>query len=173
MALNAAELIEQLRRTGFHDVAGTQASAHIPVSRALLNQLVAQSVPATGVVRRVDVQPQPGDRFNAIVTTTWPLVPPVTIAIAIEQQPEFPASPMLVLRWSLAAGLGAIASQFVGAFNDKLPPGVRLEGEHVFVDIRAAAAGTPLAEALPFLSAFRLHTAADCAIVEVELRVGS
>src|SRR2546421_1351633 len=158
MGLNAADLIAQLQRTAFRDVAGSKVSARIPVSRTLLNDLVAQSLPPTAPIRRIDVVPRPDDCFDAVVTTAWRLVPPLTIGVRIERQPEFPSSPTLVLRWSLAAGLDAIISQFVGALGKWLPPGVRLEGDRVLLDIRTLAAGTAIADALPYASALALHT---------------
>ena len=66
-------------------------------------------------------------------------MPPLTVHVAVDQQPRFPASPFLVLRWSFLAGLGAIASKFVGALERKLPPGIRLDGDRIVVDIAAIA----------------------------------
>jgi len=172
MATNVADILNDLQRSGLRDVAGAHVFAHVPVSRALVNRLAAEAIDGHRTLKRVDVQPRDGDRFDVTVTLAWALVPPLTIAVAVDRQPEFPSSPTLVLRWSLAAGLDAIASQFTGALNDRLPPGVRLDGDRVLIDIRALAAGhAPLAQALPHVVSLRLRTAEDRAIVDVEWRV--
>jgi hypothetical protein len=172
MATNVLTILDELQRSGFRDIAGAHVFAHVPVSRELLNRLVAQALEEHRAVRRVEIQPRPGDRFDVIVTLAWALVPPLTVAVVVDRQPELPASPTLVLRWSLAAGLAAIASQFVGALNDRLPTGVRLEGDRVLVDIAAlAAAYAPLAQALPYVAALRLRTVDDRAVIDLEWRV--
>lgn len=166
-----SELLARLQSTSFADLAGTRVSARVPVSRALVNDLVARALQArTTPVRQVDIRPQPGDRFDAIVTLTLPLVPPLKVGVVVERQPQFPSSPVLVLRWSLLGGLGAFFSKVFGP-HQRMPPGVRLDGDRLFVDIPAAAAGTPAAQALPFLRGLEVHTAADRLIVHADLEV--
>jgi len=172
MASNVPDILEDLQRSGFRDIAGAHLFAHLPVSRELLNRLVAPAVEGHRAVKRVEIEPQAGDRFDVIVTLTWALVPPFTITVVVDRQPEFPASPTLVLRWSLAAGLGAIASQFTGALTGRLPPGVRLDGDRVLLDIPTLAARhPPLAQALRHVVALRLRTIVDRAVMDVEWRV--
>jgi hypothetical protein len=166
-----ADLIGDLQRTGFRDLAGAHVAATVPIAPALLNQLVADALPRGAVVRRVEVRPRSDDLFDVTVALTWSLVPPLTITLAVERQPEFRDSPILVLRWSLAAGLGAIASQFVGAINHRLPRGVRLDGDRVLLDIPVLAEGTAAAPVLPYVTALRLHARDGRAIVHVELGV--
>jgi hypothetical protein len=172
VVVNGSDILDDLRGSGFRDLAGAHLFAHVPVSRALLDRLAAQAIDGHRAVKRVEIQPRPGDRFDLVVTLAWALVPPLTIAVAVDRQPEFPASPTLVLRWSLAPGLDAIASPFTGALNDRLPPGVRLEGDRVLIDVAALAARyPPLAQALPHLVALRLRTVDDRAAIDLELRV--
>jgi hypothetical protein len=166
-----SELLAHLQSTSFADLAGTRVSARIPVSRVLVNQLVARALLGrTTPVRQVDIRPHAGDELDAIVTLTLPLVPPLRVGIAVERQPQFPSSPVLVLRWSLLGGLGMILSKFIGA-HQKLPPGVRLDGDRLLVDIPAAAAGTPAAPLLAYVRGLEVHTAADRLIVAADLEV--
>jgi hypothetical protein len=173
MGFTPADLIAQLQRTGFRDIAGAHVSAHIPVLRALVNQIVAQALPAGGVIRRLEIRPRADDRFDVVVTTTWSLVPPLTVGVTIERQPEFPSSPLLVLRWSVAPGLDAIASQFVGAFNQRMPPGIRLERDRILIDVPAVALNTAAAAVMPFVAALRVHAAEERLMLDVELRAAS
>src|SRR2546423_1184193 len=127
MALKLADVLARLQRNDFRDVAGARVFAYVPVSPSLVNEMVARTLPTGGAIRRLDVRPLADDRFEVVVTTSWTLVPPVTVTLVVERQPEFPAAPTLVVRWSLAPGLDAIASQFVGSLNRRLPPGVQLD----------------------------------------------
>jgi hypothetical protein len=167
----AAQLIACLRQSGFRDVAGSRISASLPVSRALINHLVARALAGTTApVSAVDIRPRDGDRFEAVVTLTWKIAPPLTVLFTIERQPQLPDSPVLVLRWSFLGGVGAIASRLVGTIA-RLPAGVRLDEDRLFLDIRTLAANGPASEALPFVRRLELHTASDRAIVDVELQV--
>jgi hypothetical protein len=166
-----SSLLDDLRRTRFRDLAGARVSAHVPLSAALLDRIVADALQrTTAPVRRVDVRPVPDDRFELVVSLKWALAPSLTVTLAVDRQPTFPDSPVLVLRWSLPAGLGAIASTFAGWITS-LPDGVRLDGDRILVDVAALAGRGPAAEVLPYVRSFELHTAADAAVVDVELGV--
>ena len=136
-----------------------------------MNQLVAQALEGTTTpVRQVDVQPREGDRLDAMVRVSLPFVPPLKVAIVIDRQPEFPESPVLVLRWSLLGGLGAVASRLLGS-GDRLPPGVRLDGDRLELDIPVLAARSPVAPMLSWVKTLELHTAVDQLLLVVELEV--
>lgn len=164
-------LLTNLQASGFRDVPGGRVSAHIPVTRALLNRVVADAIKGSAApVRSIDIVPRAGDEFDALVTLTWPLVPTLKVTFRIEQQPRFPASPLLILRWSFLGGLGAFASRFVGSLK-QLPDGVRLEDDRLVLDIAAMAGRTPAGEVLRYLKTLELHTVDDHAIVDLELGV--
>jgi hypothetical protein len=170
--MDVAKVLRDLEPSGFRDLAGTRASARIPVSRALVNRAVADALRGTSApIRAIDVQPRPGDRFDVMITVTWPFVPALTMAVGVERQPRFPESPLLVLRWSLLGGVGAIASRFVSSL-DRLPPGVRLDGDRLVIDIPAALRGRGAATALlPFVTALEIHTSNDTVIIETALEI--
>ncbi len=164
-----SSLLADLRRTRFRDLAGARIAARIPIASPLLNRLVADALrQTTAPVRRIDVRPLPGDRFECIVSLKWALVPPLTVAVTIEQQPAIPESPILVLRWSLPAGLSAVVSQFVGALKS-LPDGVRLETDRVLLDLQRLAARGPATEAWSYVTGLELHTTEAAAVIDVTL----
>jgi hypothetical protein len=153
------------------DFAGAHGSARIPVSRALLNRLVADALTrTTSPVRSVDIRPRAGDQFDAVVTVSWPFVPALTVTFTIEQQPTFPDSPILVLRWSFAGALGALASRLLSSF-DRLPDGIRIEGDRLLLNLPLLAVQSPLAPMLGCVKALELHTLDERAVFEVELAV--
>jgi hypothetical protein len=163
-----SSLLDELRRTRFRDLSGARVAAHIPISAPLLDRIVADALRTRKTpVRHVDVRPLAGDRFDLVVTTTWPLVPPLTVTIAVDRQPSFPDSPLLVLRWSLPLGLGTIASMFAGRIRS-LPDGVRLEADRIVIDVAALAHRSGAADVLPFIRSLEFHSTTDAAIVDAE-----
>ena len=173
--MDVSRLLAQLQASEFQDLAGSHLSARVPVSGALLNQIVADVLQTTSApVRSVRLRPLAGERFEAVVTTTLPFVPALTVRIGIEQQARLPDTPYIVLRWSLFGGLGAFAARFVGALEQKLPPGIRLDGDRIFVDVAAMVrrfAPVGPIDPMRFLTLFEIHTADDRAIVDVEALV--
>ena len=160
-----SELLAHLQSSAFEDIAGARVSATVPVSRSLLNSLAARALQGTTTpVRQLDIRPRPGDLIDVIVTVSWPFVPPLKVLVAVERQPQFPGSPVLVLRWSLFGGLGAIAAKLLGTM-DKLPPGVRLDGDHLSLDILALAARSPAASMLQYLKTLEVHTVEDRLVI--------
>jgi hypothetical protein len=167
----ATALLASLQSSAFRDIAGAQVSARVPISRALLNRMVADFMRTTRTpVRDVDIRPRDGDRLDVVISLTWPFVPPLTLSIAIEQQPAFPASPVLLLRWTLLGVLGTIASRVIASL-DRLPPGVTLERDHLELDIPALASPTAAGAILPFVRKLELHTADDVVLLDVDLSV--
>jgi len=153
------------------DFAGAQGTARIPVSRAALNLLVAKALAGRALpVKSIDIRPLSGDRFEAIVAVTWPFVPALTVSFTIERQPSFPASPLLVLRWSFLGAVGALASRLVASLG-RLPAGVALDGDHLILDLPALAAASPAAPFVGYVKTMELHTLEDRAVIEVELAI--
>ena len=168
-----SDLLAQLQSNRFADLAGTRVSARVPVSRALVNQFVARAIQARQPplpVKQIDLRPTDGDRIDALVTVTLPFVPPLKVGVFVERQPIFPSSPVLVLRWTLLGGLGLVISKIVGP-HQKLPPGIRLDGDRILIDIPQAAAATPAAQFIGYLRGLEVHTEGDRLVLAVDLEV--
>ena len=171
MDANVSELLTSLQSSGFRDIAGSRASARIPVSRSLVNRLVAQALQGTSApLREVDVRPHAGDQFDLVLTLSWPFVPPLKVAVTVAQQPAFPASPVLVFRWSLLGALGALASRVIASL-DRLPAGIRLDGDRLLIDLPVVAARGPAATLLPYVKTLQLHTIDERIVLDVELEI--
>lgn len=168
-------LFAQLQTSGFQDVAGTRVSARLPISSALLNQGIDEALRGTSSpVQSVRVRPAAGDRFEAVVTTSMPFVPALTVHIAVDRQPTLPDFPFLVFRWSFLGGLGAFASRFVGALERKLPPGIRLDGDLIVLELRTLATrlGPPGAvDWLRYLLRLEVHTDGDRTVIDIEAAI--
>jgi hypothetical protein len=153
------------------DFAGAHGAARIPVSRVALNRLIADALAGRSLpVKSVDVRPLAGDRFEARIAVTWPFVPALTMSFAIVEQPSFPTSPILVLRWSMLGSVGAFAGKLISSF-DRMPKGVRLDDDRLRLDLAALAAGSPAAPFVGYIKTLELHTLEDAAVIDVELSV--
>jgi hypothetical protein len=131
-------LLLDLRDTKFRDLAGARVSASIPISEPLLNSIVAATMPKNLPVREVSVRPEQSNRFSVRISPKAAFLPQLTVKLDIEKQPQFPAAPELVLRMATMGGLLGLAG---AAFPiaGMLPPGVRLQGDRIIVDLRALA----------------------------------
>ena len=95
-------------------------------------------------------------------------LPAIRIRFAIERQPDLPASPILVLRMVLE-GVAALASPAL-RFLEVLPPGVRLDHDRLHVDLATLLAQYGAADALSYLTALEVTTAAGRVIVSGRLQ---
>jgi hypothetical protein len=164
------DIVAQLQATGFRDVAGARMSAVIPVSEALIDGIIAASIPPTAPVRAVNVRAEPGDRFSVKISARSSFLPSLTLKLHIVRQPELPGSPVLVLRMATMGGLmGFAAAAFPVA--SMLPPGVRLDGEHILVDLYALAAQRGMTEVLNYVRRLRVTTGNGHVVIEVDAGV--
>jgi hypothetical protein len=145
-------------------------SARVPISSPLLNRVVRSALGNASHVRDVDIRPHAGDAFDVLITVSWRFVPAIRVSFAIERQPQLPASPVLVLRWSLFGAAGMIASRLVTSF-DRLPAGVRLDGDRLLLDIPRLAENTPAASVFPYVKSLEFHTVDDRVVVDVEMEI--
>jgi hypothetical protein len=101
------------------------------------------------------------------------LVPPLPVHLEIAGQPEWPASPVLVLRWSLAGGMGVLAraaSPLLATFKT-LPPGVRVDGDLIGIDIAEVLRSRNAGWLVPLVRRLRLHTSEAGVTLKVSLGI--
>jgi hypothetical protein len=150
-----APLLETLRASRFRELAGARLSGTIPVAESLLNSLVAATLPAHAPVRSVTLHPEAADGLSVRITAKAALIPPITLKLAIESQPQLPGSPILTLRMVTLGGLFGLAS---GAIAGMLPPGVTLAGERILIDLGALARQRGHGEIFEYLQRLEVHT---------------
>jgi hypothetical protein len=162
-------ILEQLRASGFADVKGARLSLAIPIGERLLNDIVAASLPPSLPVRDVSVRPRPGNNIQVKARVAkLDFLPPVTVTLEIDQQPRLPDVP-LGLRLRSFPGLASLAGSILSP--DKLPRGIRLEGDRLFVDVRELLDRAGYGDLAPLVE--RLHVASEDGrlLVEVDARV--
>jgi hypothetical protein len=154
------------------ELSGAHVAGAIPLKAGLLNALIAERLStSSSAVASVAIEPAERETFVAHVRLRASIVPPLRITLRIEQQPSFPDSPVLVMRWSMGA-IGALARFATPALAkfDVLPPGVRVDGDLIGVDVAELLRSRGAGELLQYIAMVRVRTEAGRAIVEFEVR---
>jgi hypothetical protein len=150
-------LLRQQLDSGFADLHGAEAAITLPVSERLLNELVAETLPASAPVRDLQIAPEAGDRFSVRLRIgSSPLIPRLKIALSIDRQPELPTSPVVVLKVE-SAGLMSLAGPVLRLLN-ALPAGIVVHEDRIHIDLRALADRRGLAPLLDYLTELRVNT---------------
>ena len=127
--------------------------------------------PDLDFVRELRIRPFAGNRFDVQVRLARPaFLPPINVTAVIERQAELPGAPAIVLRLSSLPGVMAFAGGAAAFFN-VLPPGVRMEGERVHVDIAELARQHGYAEVLGFVRRLQVTTIEGAVVLEIDLGV--
>ena len=163
-------ILQSLRSTGFRDLSDARLSATVPVSERLIDQVVAATLPTSLPVREVHVHPENGNAFAVRLTPRSAFLPSLTLRLTIHRQPSLPESPVLVLRLATMGGLLGLAAAAL-PIAQMLPPGVRLDGEYVHVDLQAIAAQHGFDDVLRFVRAIRVTTDHGRAVLHVDAAV--
>ena len=164
-------LLGRLRATRFAELAGSDARATIRISDRLLNEAVSTFTASATAVRDISVHPRAGNHIDVQLKLARPsFLPPVNLTLHIERQPNLPNAPELVLRVLGAGGILRLAGPAI-ASSGALPPGVRLEGDRVLVDVRALAIARGAAELLEFVEQVQVETEDGALVLLVQAAV--
>ena len=149
---------------------GPRRAVTLPVSDRLLNEILAEALPSSARVRDVDVRARTGNRFAVRAkVAAAPFLPPLNLTVAIDRQPELPASPVLVLRLEMG-GLLAVAGVAL-RFFDALPSGIRIENDRVHVDLAQLLEKQGLSGFLDHLEHLHIDTADGTTILSLRARI--
>ena|SRR5207247_536960 len=130
------KILSQQQAVRFAGFSGSDINSTIRIADPLLNQLIAAQLPPGGPLRSVTVRSHAGNRLGVTLTLARPaFLPPITLTLAVERQATLANDGPLVCRVTGAVGgLMHLAASFIAKLN--LPPGIRLDAEHVHVDVR-------------------------------------
>lgn len=163
-------ILSRLRRSRFSDLSGSEVHATIRVGAPLLNEAASAFVASASAVRDVVIRPRASNRIDVSVKLARPaFLPPLNLTLQIERQPQ-PASPELVLRLSGLGGMMRVAGPAVGLFA-ALPPGVRLDGDHVFINIAAILRQHGQSELLEYTRDVVVLSEEGSLVLQLQLRV--
>jgi hypothetical protein len=169
------DVIDQIRKASGIDpreLPGTRLDGEVPVPAAVLNRVIAERLPPNGPIAALVVEPHDDDRFTVHVRLRSGLVPALKAQVRIVAQPELPSSAVLVLRWSLAGALDFVARFALPALKNfaTLPPGVRVDGDLVGIDVAEILRAKGMEWVLSFVKDVQLHTRPGVAVLQ--LRAG-
>ena len=153
------------------DIAGASVNGELPISNAIVDRLIAEALKGRDLpVEKVTFEAQDADRMLVHLDLRRPL-PTIKMALRIDQQPQ-PDNPVLGLRWSLP-GIGPLAAFATPAlaFFKALPPGIRVEGDRIFVNIRDLATSRGFAEHLNYLRKLQVHATGGRLLATFEIRI--
>jgi hypothetical protein len=165
--------VRSMLGVGLQEVPGATVSGEIPLAAGVINRLIAAQLAAshTAVVAAT-LEPHDGDAFTLRLRLRTPrILPTVKVSARIEQQPEFPARPVIGIRWSLP-GLGPLAllaGPALARFKS-LPPGIRVQGDWITVDLFELLRARGFDELIPYLAGLRLTTLQDRVLIQFRLR---
>jgi hypothetical protein len=157
---------------GLPGLARSEATTILRLSDAVLNQIVAASLPDGGVVRTVTLQVRGGNLVDATVVLNKPsFLPALHVRFAVERQAALPDDPVLTLRMSGGgATLFKLAEPFLGG-SMSLPPGVGLEHDLLRLDVRAVLEARGLAAWLRFVRELVVTTEESTLVVAAAFKV--
>jgi hypothetical protein len=128
-------LIAREQAANFPGLSGSEIQGTLRISADLLNEAIAANL-AAAPLRELTVQPRGGNRLDVRVKLAKPaFLPTLSLTLLIVHQPQLPADPVLVMKLSGAAGIIGLAAPAITSFG-VLPPGVRLDGDRVLIDLR-------------------------------------
>lgn len=163
-------ILERLRASGFRDLAGARITAGVPLSESLLNETIAALLPRGGAVRAATVHPQDQNRLTVRVKLARPeFLPPISVTLAIDRQPALPHTPELVLRVLGLPGLLTLAGPFF-SIGSMLPPGVRLEGDVLTVNLAALLAQHGADDLLALVERLQVRAEAGRLTIDLDAR---
>lgn len=121
------------------DFSGSEAHAMIRISDRLLNEVVARELQQRGgtrFVKDVRLHARGTNVMEVQVSLAKPaFLPPLAVTVSVERQPSVPGDPVVVFKLGGVGGLLRFAGPLAGLASS-LPPGVRLEGDLLSVDVR-------------------------------------
>ena len=163
-------LLRELQRSGFAELAGARASVDLPIADWWLSGIVTGLLKPDGPVREVGIQALAGNELIVRIQLRRPkFLPAIKVRLTIEEQPQLPAAPLLILKIS-RDGITDIARTAL-RFLDALPTGIRLHDNMLLVDLDVLARRHGFAEAFDYLTTFDVTTGAGRVVVRVEAAV--
>jgi hypothetical protein len=136
MSLWLEQLFADVRSGRASDLAGTRMAADIAVSDRLINQVLVEQVAGRGQVRTIEMQTRDGQARVAVKLAKPAFLPPIALTVTVARQPEFPSRPILELHVAMPPAVAAVAGAGL-EFLNVLPPGHRLDGNRLLIDLPA------------------------------------
>lgn len=164
-------LLSRLQASGFADLSGSEARATIRIAAGLLNEAVATFAGSIPAVRDVTVRPRAANHIDVNLKLARPaFLPSLSLTVLIERQPQLPDNPELALRLSGAGGMMRLAGPAISSFG-ALPPGVRLEGDYLFLNLETLLRKHGHSELLTYVEQLQVLSEEGGLVVLAQFRI--
>ena len=170
-ATSPLALLRDLFGDRLDGLAGGTVSGSIPLTALIVNRLIARKLATANLpIDRAEVDVHEANTFIVQLRLRAPL-PPLRLEARIDEQPQLPGRPELGVHWALR-GLGPLAllAGPVASYFKVLPPGIRLDGDRVWIDLFTILRSQGLADLVPFMSGIRVTTEPGRFVVGFELK---
>jgi hypothetical protein len=166
-----ASLFARLQATRFADLSGSEAYTVIRVNERLLNEAAAVFVASSTIVRTVTIHPRASNQVDVQVKLAKPaFLPAFNVTLHVHEQPRFPDHPELVFRVTGAGGLLRLAGPALES-SGTLPPGIRLDGDRLFVDVRRLLQSRGHGELLEYVEQLQVLSEEGRLVAPLQLKI--
>jgi hypothetical protein len=164
-------ILTRQQASGFAGLSGSHVRATLRLDQALINEAVAAYAASASAVRDLRVTPRASNRVQVqLKLAKASFLPSLSLTLVIDRQPELPGDPVLGLQITGVGGMMRLAGPAIASFG-VLPPGVRLEGDRVLVDLRTLLTGHGQAQLLDYAEQLQVMSEDGALVVLVQLRV--
>jgi hypothetical protein len=164
-------LLSRLQATRFTDLAGSEAYTVIRIGEPLLNQAAATFLASSTIIRDATIHPRAANQIDVQLKLAKPaFLPAFKLTVHVEEQPQLPDRPELVLRLSGAGGLLRLAGPALGS-SSALPPGVRLDADRVIVDVRRVLQSRGYGDLLDYVDQLQVLSEDARLVLAVQLKI--
>jgi len=150
---------------------GTDLKITLPVSRTLLNEVLAAR-PADVPVNELLIDPEAGNSFNLHLDVKAPLIGSVKRKITFEPGPAvtFPGQPWL--HFEITDGFRLLDKPIIklmqGQIADRLPKGIELTSDHLRLHVPALLTSAGYQTLVPLIKSLRLTSEANALVLNVQ-----
>ena len=156
-------------------LAGTDGKLTLPLTRSLLNEVLAAR-PADTPVRELYIDPEAGNRFRVHLSAVAPVVGTVSRRITFVPGPPvtFPDQPWLHFR--ITEGFRFLDKPLLNLMRSqieaRLPRGIELTGDHLRLHVPALLTKAGYRSLVPLIRELRITSEANRLVVQLHLAAG-
>ena len=173
MPLTESSTLTALTEQPAAALAGTDLQVHLPLTRVLLNEILAAR-PANTPVRELLIDPNDRNRFRVHLTAQAPIVGLVSrqILFAPGMPVSFPDQPWLEFR--IEEGLGfldrSLISVLQGQIERRLPRGVELTSKYLRIHVPALLNHLGYQQLAPLIQSLEVKSEASRLLLNLHLK---
>ena len=171
---SSLDRLRDLLGVGLEELPGSSLVAEIPIPEVVINRLIAQALARhEGRLSALHIETGDDNRFVAHVTVRGSrLIPVLKVFGEIDRQPQFPRSPVIVVRWSLRnmGPLAAMAAPFLSNLKG-LPPWISIEGDRAFINLADLLRARGQGDLVPLIARGEITPRLGHAVVRLECRI--